>query len=54
MVTALQKIALGVLFLAAKLEDSPKKLRDFLAVFHYLNNRGKEPPVPLLDIGSPV
>jgi hypothetical protein len=50
----LQKIALAALFLAAKLEDSPKQMRDILAVFHYLENRGRDPPVPFLDVGSTV
>jgi hypothetical protein len=44
----------AALFLAAKLEDSPKQMRDILAVFHYLENRGREPPVPFLEVGSTV
>lgn len=48
-----QYIALGALFLATKVEECPKKLRDVLQVFIYLEQKrqGVEKPTPV-DIHS--
>eukprot|EP00347_Sterkiella_histriomuscorum_P007354 403349268 len=48
-------VATASLFLAAKIEENPRKLKDVISVFDYvykLNKANNQRPVPLLDISS--
>ena len=48
-----QHIALGALFLATKVEESPRKMRDVLAVFMHLEQKRKGlKPQPLAGAGT--
>ena len=50
----LRPIAAACLFLATKLEEAPKKVRDVVSVFDYLLKikEGTVPPIPVLDLNS--
>ncbi|KAK9709946.1 hypothetical protein K7432_008695 [Basidiobolus ranarum] len=37
--TGVQDLAMGALFLASKVEESPRKIKDIINVFHYLINK---------------
>ncbi|ORX89340.1 cyclin-like protein, partial [Basidiobolus meristosporus CBS 931.73] len=37
--TGVQDLAMGALFLASKVEESPRKIKDIINVFHYLSKR---------------
>lgn len=51
----MQNVSIGALFLATKVEECPRKVRDVLNVFHYLEQKraGVSTPAPL-DIYSSV
>ena len=50
----LQSIIASCLFIATKLEETPKKIRDFVSVFDYLMKikRNVESPIPVLSLNS--
>jgi len=52
--TNLQNSVAACLFLATKLEETPKKVRDVVSVFDYLLKikRNIAPPIPVLDLNS--
>jgi hypothetical protein len=45
---------MACLFLGAKVEESPKKIRDICNTFHRTFAREKGGPVELLDLGKAV
>ena len=47
--SSLQNVSIGALFLAAKVEESPRKVRDVLNVYHHLEQKrgGVSTPAPL-------
>ena len=50
----LQKVAAGCVWLASKLEESPRKARQVLIVFHRMECRRENLPIEHLEIGSQV
>lgn len=49
-----QKVAASCVWLASKLEESPRKARQVLVVFHRMECRRENLPIEHLDIGSKV
>lgn len=49
-----QTVATASLFLAAKIEENPRKLKDVVSVFDYASKmmKGVPNPVPVLDLNS--
>nr|POE51195.1 cyclin-l1-1 [Quercus suber] len=47
-----QKVAASCLWLASKLEESPRKARQVLIVFHRIECRMENLPIEHLEIGS--
>ena len=47
-------MATASLFLAAKVEENPRKLRDAVSVFDYIGKlkKGLKRPIPVLDLNS--
>ena len=45
-------VAMGALFLAAKIEERPKRLRDVLLVFYHAHRKRKGLPHKVLEVGG--
>lgn len=50
----LQKVAASCVWLASKLEESPRKARQVLVVFHRMECRRENLPIEHLEVGSQV
>ena len=47
-------VATASLFLAAKIEENPRKIKDVVSVFDYVYKmkKGIERPIPVIDLNS--
>jgi len=50
----LQKVAASCVWLASKLEESPRKSRQVIIVFHRMECRRENLPIEFLDLNSKV